>query len=59
MFRLFLYEFQKATYDSGARFSGKGGASMSIPPPPPGYAPNAAQMAAMKGQTVITRSLAQ
>lgn len=25
---------------------------MSIPPPPPGYAPNAAQMAAMKGQPV-------
>lgn len=25
---------------------------MSIPPPPPGYAPNAAQIAAMKGQTV-------
>lgn len=43
---------QKATYDAGARFGGKGGASMSIPPPPPGYAPNAAQIAAMKGQTV-------
>lgn len=43
---------QKGIYDSGARFNGKGGGTMSIPPPPPGYAPNAAQMAAMKGQPV-------
>lgn len=49
----YCYSFsQKGIYDSGARFNGKGGGSMSIPPPPPGYAPNAAQMAAMKGQPV-------
>ena len=44
---------KKATFDAGARFGGKGGGTMNIPPPPPGYAPNAAQIAAMKGQPVI------
>lgn len=38
-------------YDAGARFDGISG--QMIPPPPPGYAPNATQMAAMQGQNVI------
>ncbi|XP_076091344.1 uncharacterized protein LOC143063223 [Mytilus galloprovincialis] len=38
-------------FDSGARFDGI--AQPNIPPPPPGYAPNAAQYAQMQGQTVI------
>jgi len=38
-------------FDSGARFDGI--ASQSVPPPPPGVAPNAAQMAAAQGQQVF------
>ncbi|KAL8570999.1 hypothetical protein ACOMHN_037859 [Nucella lapillus] len=38
-------------FDAGARFDG--GASANIPPPPPGCPPNAAQMAAMQGHTVV------
>lgn len=41
---------QTALYDAGARFNGKN--QQVIPPPPPGYLPNAAQVAAMQGQTV-------
>ena len=37
-------------FDSGARFDGV--AQPRIPPPPPGVAPNAAQMAAMHGYNV-------
>ena len=37
-------------FDAGARF--KPYAPGSVPPPPPGYAPNAAQMAAAQGQNV-------
>lgn len=39
-------------FDSGARF-GPGSGQAIIPPPPPGYAPNPAQIAAMQGQPVI------
>ena len=39
-------------FDAGARFSAY--APASIPPPPPGYAPNQAQMAAAQGQNVVT-----
>merc|ERR1719445_1705960 len=38
-------------FDAGARFSAV--APPSIPPPPPGVAPNAAQMAAMQGRQVV------
>ncbi|WAR05563.1 hypothetical protein MAR_020932 [Mya arenaria] len=38
-------------FDAGARFDGI--AQNRIPPPPPGVAPNQAQMAAMQGQTVV------
>ncbi|KAG1960952.1 DAZ-associated protein [Pimephales promelas] len=38
-------------FDAGARFGP--GASASIPPPPPGHLPNAAQMAAMQGANVV------
>lgn len=41
---------QTAIYDAGARFNGK---APVIPPPPPGYLANAAQVAAMQGQPVI------
>ncbi|XP_065666548.1 DAZ-associated protein 2 isoform X3 [Hydra vulgaris] len=41
---------QSGAYDPAARF-GKG-SSYNIPPPPPGVAPNAAQMAAAQGQNV-------
>lgn len=42
-----------AIFDAGARFNGK---APVIPPPPPGYLPNAAQVAAMQGQAVsVTR----
>ena len=37
-------------FDAGARFSSV--APASIPPPPPGVMPTAAQMAAMSGQQV-------
>ncbi|XP_070536494.1 DAZ-associated protein 2-like isoform X1 [Ptychodera flava] len=37
-------------FDAGARFGA--GATANIPPPPPGTAPNAAQMAQMQGQNV-------
>jgi len=42
-------------FDAGARFDGV--AQPRIPPPPPGVAPNAAQLALMKGQapTVIAQ----
>lgn len=38
-------------FDAGARFDGA--AQPNIPPPPPGCAPNAAQMAVLQGQSVI------
>ncbi|KAK9954481.1 hypothetical protein ABG768_016543 [Culter alburnus] len=38
-------------FDAGARFGP--GTSASIPPPPPGHLPNAAQMAAMQGANVV------
>lgn len=38
-------------FDAGARFDGI--ARPTVPPPPPGVAPNAAQMAAMQGQNVV------
>ncbi|XP_067685607.1 DAZ-associated protein 2-like [Haliotis asinina] len=38
-------------FDAGARFDGI--AQPRIPPPPPGMAPNAAQLAQMQGQTVV------
>ncbi|XP_047016467.1 DAZ-associated protein 2 isoform X2 [Ictalurus punctatus] len=37
-------------FDAGARF---GPGTASIPPPPPGHAPNAAQLAAMQGANVV------
>ncbi|KAK7093003.1 DAZ-associated protein 2-like isoform X4 [Littorina saxatilis] len=37
-------------FDAGARFGGT--ATPNIPPPPPGYSPNVAQMAAMQGHQV-------
>lgn len=40
-----------AAFDAGARFDGI--AQPRIPPPPPGCAPNTAQMAAMQGHTVV------
>lgn len=46
---------QTAIYDAGARFNGKG--PVTIPPPPPGYLPNAAQVAAMQGQTVKKKKI--
>lgn len=39
-----------ATYDPGARFGA--GATMSLPPAPPGVMPTHAQMAAAQGQPV-------
>jgi len=38
-------------FDAGARFDGL--ARPGIPPPPPGVAPNAAQLAAMQGHNVV------
>lgn len=38
------------SFDPGARFNN--GASVNVPPPPPGYAPNVAQYAASQGQSV-------
>ncbi|CDQ65689.1 DAZ-associated protein 2-like [Oncorhynchus nerka] len=38
-------------YDAGARFGQSN--SASIPPPPPGHMPNAAQLAAMQGANVM------
>lgn len=40
-----------AQFDSGARFDGI--ATQHIPPPPPGCAPNAAQMTVAQGGTVL------
>jgi len=40
-----------AMFDAGARFN-KAGSTVNVPPPPPGYAPNAAQIASMNGQPV-------
>uniref|UniRef100_A0A0B6ZAL6 DAZ-associated protein 2 n=1 Tax=Arion vulgaris TaxID=1028688 RepID=A0A0B6ZAL6_9EUPU len=40
-----------AHFDSGARFDGI--ATHNIPPPPPGCAPNAAQLAVAQGGTVV------
>eukprot|EP00795_Rhopilema_esculentum_P014128 gene14128-5122_t len=39
------------TYDSGARFDGI--SRPNVPPPPPGVAPNAAQVAASQGQPAL------
>lgn len=39
-------------FEAGARF-GPGGGQPVIPPPPPGYAPNPVQIAAMQGQPVV------
>jgi len=41
----------QGAFDSGARFDGI--AQPNIPPPPPGCAPNAAQLAAAQGHTVV------
>lgn len=41
----------KGAFDPGARFDHV--SQPSIPPPPPGVAPNAAQMAAMQGHNVV------
>ncbi|KAL4655614.1 DAZ-associated protein 2 [Arapaima gigas] len=38
-------------FDAGARFGA--GSTTSIPPPPPGHLPNAAQLAAMQGANVM------
>lgn len=43
--------FVHGAYDAGARFDGL--SAQVIPPPPPGYAPNPSQMAALQGQNVI------
>lgn len=40
----------QGSFDPGARFNS--GATVNIPPPPPGYAPNAAQAASSQGQSV-------
>eukprot|EP00794_Sanderia_malayensis_P003303 gene3303-3788_t len=45
-----VQNLQPGCYDSGARFGA--GNTHSIPPPPPGVAPNAAQAAASQGQPV-------
>lgn len=39
-------------FEAGARF-GPGGGQPVIPPPPPGYAPNHVQIAALQGQSVV------
>jgi hypothetical protein len=41
----------QAGYDGGARFDGI--SQPGVPPAPPGVAPNAAQLAAMAGHTVM------
>ena len=38
-------------FDAGARFDGR--SRPAIPPPPPGVAPNAAQLAAQNGAQVL------
>lgn len=43
---------QHGVYAAGARF-GPGAGAPIVPPPPPGYAPNPAQQAAMQGQHVV------
>lgn len=40
----------QGSFDPGARFGA--GATINVPPPPPGYAPNAAQAMASQGQPV-------
>lgn len=49
-----LFYTQTAQFDESARFKGKGGGSLSIPPPAPGYAATPAQIAAMQGRQVMT-----
>lgn len=49
VFFSFFFVQQTAIFDAGARFNGK---APVIPPAPPGYLPNAAQVAAMQGQQV-------
>ncbi|XP_028654368.1 DAZ-associated protein 2 [Erpetoichthys calabaricus] len=41
----------EGAYDAGARFGT--GSTMSVPPPPPGVLPSAAQLAAMQGANVV------
>ncbi|XP_018581551.1 DAZ-associated protein 2 [Scleropages formosus] len=41
----------EGAFDAGARFGA--GSTASIPPPPPGHLPNAAQLAAMQGANVV------
>ncbi|XP_055939920.1 DAZ-associated protein 2-like isoform X2 [Argiope bruennichi] len=46
-----VYVPAAAAYDAGARFDGH--AMPIVPPPPPGVAPNAAQLAMMQGNPVV------
>lgn len=46
-----VYVPAAATYDASARFDGH--AVPVVPPPPPGVAPNAAQLAMMQGNPVV------
>jgi hypothetical protein len=47
----FLFARPQGLFNAGARFDGT--AQPTIPPPPPGCAPNAAQLAAMQGHNVV------